>query len=76
MKPIWFRRIGWVYRPASVIGWVLTAVTLALPAYAFRVIDDRLHSARHTSLFLFPYAAALLLLLWRTASRTSPRDSA
>ena len=75
LKPIWFRKVGWFYRPASVIGCVLTALTIALSVYAFRMIDNRLHSASHTMLFSFPYTASLFALLWRTASLTSPRDN-
>jgi hypothetical protein len=75
LKPIWFRKIGWFYRPASATGWALTAIAVALSVYAFHLIEHRLHSPRHALLYLLPYSASLFVLLWRTAAKTSPRDN-
>ncbi len=74
MKSILFRKVGWLYYPVSVIGWALMVLTIILPVWAFHMINQHLHSISHTLMYVFPYAVALLVLLWWTASKTSPRD--
>lgn len=75
MKSNLFRKVGRFYCPVSVVGWALTAVTVILPVWVFHVIYKHLHSTSHTLMYLFPYAVVLLVLLWRTASKTSARDN-
>jgi hypothetical protein len=54
MKLNWFTRRGIIYRPASIVGWLILAVALAYAVYTFITIDSRSHSVSDTMInFVF-----------------------
>jgi hypothetical protein len=54
MKLNWFTRRGIIYRPASMVGWLILAITLAYAVYTFITIDSRSHSVSDTMInFVF-----------------------
>jgi len=54
MKLNWFTRKGIIYRPASIVGWLILAVALAYAVYTFITIDSRSHSVSDTMInFVF-----------------------
>ena len=44
MKLNWFIRKGIIYRPASVVGWVILFIAAAYAVYTFIDINGRSHS--------------------------------
>jgi len=59
MKLNWFTRKGIIYRPASLIGWVIMALAAAYAVYTFIDIDSRSHSVSDT---LINFAFNFLLI--------------
>lgn len=57
MKLPWFKRIGFLFIPASVAGWLLLFAGIAFLAYTFISIDGRSHSVSDT---LRPFIIVLL----------------
>jgi hypothetical protein len=50
MKLNWFRRVGIIYVPISLIGWIILLIALAYAVYIFLDIDSRLHSVNDTTI--------------------------
>lgn len=73
---IWFKQIGLLYVPTSVLGWVVSTLTLAFCVHIFAFVDSRSHSAADTLYGIFPYVAPALLALYVCAMRTSTPRSA
>jgi hypothetical protein len=67
----WFRPIGWVYRPASVPGVVITALALVFCAQVFVAVDRQAHSVSDTLYGVFPFIVPALIVLNWIASKTS-----
>jgi hypothetical protein len=44
----WFKRIGIIFFPCSVIGWIILLVAFSYSVYAFIDIDSRSHSVSDT----------------------------
>jgi hypothetical protein len=59
MKLNWFTRKGIIYRPVSIVGWVLFAMALAFAIYTFIDIDHHSHSVSDT---LINFVFNLLLI--------------
>ncbi len=59
MKLSWFRRKGFLFVPASVMGWAILIAAAAYAVYVFRDIDSRSHSVSDT---LINFVFNLLLI--------------
>lgn len=59
MKLNWFTRKGFVYLPASVMGWLVLVAAFVLAVYTFIDIDSRSHSVSDT---LINFVFNLLLI--------------
>jgi hypothetical protein len=70
MRLHWFSRFGWLYRPVSAIGWLITAITLAMIVQVFVAVDRHSHSASDTLYGAFPYAALFVIIAGWVASHT------
>ena len=73
MNLSWFQAWGWVYRPISIAGWTVVALSLAFCLQVFIAVDRHSHSASDTLFGVFPYFATCFLLLNWLASKTSSR---
>lgn len=69
----WFIPWGWIYRPVSTAGWLLTLAALAFCVQVFLAVDSRSHSVSDTLYGVFPFIAPTLLALDWLASRSSGR---
>lgn len=67
----WFRRIGWIYRPISPIGWVVTTGALGLCAWVVVAVDRSSHSVSDTLIGAFPYVAIFIIVAVWIAANTS-----
>ncbi|MDB5005375.1 MAG: hypothetical protein JWQ34_3600 [Mucilaginibacter sp.] len=59
MKLNWFTRKGFIYWPASIVGWVILVLAAAYAVYTFIDIDSRSHSNSDT---LINFVFNLLLI--------------
>jgi hypothetical protein len=71
MKTVWFKPLGWIYRPASWQGWLALAAAAAFCAQVFLAIDRHSHSASDTLYGVFPYFVCAAGLLNWLASKTA-----
>ena len=68
----WFRKLGLVFLPVSIAGWVITLLALAFCIQVFIFVDGRSHSVSDTLYGIFPYwAPAFLLWLWIANSKSA-----
>jgi len=41
MTMVWFKKFGWIYRPTSVIGGIITILTFLLCLQIFLFVDSQ-----------------------------------
>ncbi len=70
MKTNWFKKTGWIYLPTSIIGWILSLLTIAFCVNVFIAIDGNSHSASDTFYSIFPFFVCALVVLFWIASNT------
>jgi hypothetical protein len=70
MTRAWFAKRGWLYRPVSVAGWIVTLITSGLCIWAFLAVDRRSHSVSDTLIGVFPYVALFVIIAGWIASNT------
>jgi hypothetical protein len=68
---LWFKPLGFVFRPVSVPGWLISLAGLAFCVHIFLFLDSRSHSVSDTLYGIFPYWVPTFLLWTWIASRTS-----
>lgn len=72
---VWFAPLGWLYRPVSILGWVMTALAIAFCVNTFLAVDARSHSNSDTLYGVFPFWAPTFLLWLALASKTARRKA-
>ncbi len=70
MKRTWFKPIGWVYYPVSVIGWFITIITILLCIQFFIGAERNSHSVSDTLIHFFPYGTLFIMITGWIASKT------
>ena len=71
MGHVWFKKVGWIYQPVSIWGWLIALVTILLCVQVFVAVDARSHSVSDTFYGVFPYIIAYLVVAGGIASNTS-----
>jgi hypothetical protein len=71
MKLNWFRKLGWIYIPVSVIGAILCLAVLYLCVTVFLAVDRHSHSVSDTLYGIFPYFVSAFTILFWIAANTS-----
>lgn len=72
MPTRWFVPMGWLHRPVSVVGWLLTLAALAFMAQVFIAVDARSHSASDTLYGICPFWG-VTVLTWDWIAHRSTR---
>jgi hypothetical protein len=70
----WFKRIGIIFLPLSVIGWIISLLAISISVYSFIDIDSRSHSVSDTLInfvFRLLIVFAFYSLIAYLTSRTS-----
>ncbi len=67
----WFKPVGALFAPVSVLGWLVSGLCLAFCVNIFLWADAHSHSASDTLYGVFPYWAPTFLLWAWIADRTS-----
>jgi hypothetical protein len=73
MKTYWFKKIGWIYIPISVIGILISLCALIFCVTVFIAVDRHSHSVSDTLYGIFPYFVSAFTILFWIASNTSDR---
>ena len=55
MKTSWFVPFGWLMKPASIAGWLVTLAALTYAVQVFLAIDARAHSVSDTLYAVYPH---------------------
>jgi len=55
MESTWFVPFGWLHRPVTVAGWLVTLVALAYLVQVFLAIDAHAHSVTDTLYAVYPH---------------------
>ncbi|MGA3015122.1 MAG: hypothetical protein ABSD71_13930 [Bacteroidales bacterium] len=71
MKLNWFKRIGWIYIPVSIIGALLGLAVLFFCVTVFLAVDRHSHSVSDTLYGIFPYFVSAFTILFWIAANTS-----
>lgn len=74
MQHKWFTPWGWIYRPSSAMGFVVSTLAALFCVNVFIAIDRHSHSATDTLYGIFPFVVPTLMLLNWVASKTSARS--
>ena len=74
MNKNWFKELGLLYIPVSLVGWIVTIMAFAFCAQVFLFVDSKSHSVADTLYGVFPYIVPTLVGLYVLALRTSRRD--
>ena len=67
----WFKMIGPIALPVSIVGWVITLLAIAFAVHIFLFVDARSHSVSDTFYGIFPYWVPTFLLWAWIAARAS-----
>jgi hypothetical protein len=67
----WFKPWGWIYRPVSWEGGLVTLLVVIFCAQVFVAVDRHSHSVSDTLYGVFPYFVPCLGVLNWVASKTS-----
>jgi len=71
-KRSWFAPYGWIHRPVSIMGWIITLAALAFCVHIFIAVDRHSHSVSDTLYGIFPFVVPCCILWNRVASKTCP----
>ena len=71
MKTTWFKKIGWIYIPISVIGIVISQAVVFFCVTVFIAVDRHSHSVSDTLYGIFPFFVSAFTILFWIASNTS-----
>lgn len=69
----WFVRKGILFFPVSIIGWIISLVSVAFCIYLFIDIDSRSHSASDT-LINFVFMALLVAVVYSIIGYLTSRE--
>jgi len=67
----WFKAWGWIFRPVSWQGMLVTLLALAFTVQVFLAVDARSHSVSDTLYGVFPYIVPCWSLVYWVAAKTS-----
>lgn len=73
MNLSWFKKIGVIFLPVSLMGVMLYTLTFGFCATVFIAIDRHSHSDTDTLYGIFPYFVSAFTVLYWIASNTSAK---
>jgi hypothetical protein len=71
---VWFKKVGWIYQPISIAGWIITIITILLCSQIFLFVDSHSHSVSDTFYGVFPYIVSYLVVAGWIASNTCKKN--
>ena len=72
MKQLWFHPAGWLYRPTTWQGWLVTVLIGLFCLHIIMFVLTRAHSASDVLYAAFPYVVpSFLLWAWIASKKSS-----
>ena len=71
MKTSWFKKLGWIYIPISVVGILISLCAIVFCITVFIAVDRHSHSVSDTLYGIFPYFVSAFTILFWIAANTS-----
>ena len=71
MRPQWFKPWGWIYRPISWQGILVSLFAIAFSIQVFLAVDSRSHSVSDTLYGIFPYIVPCWMIAYWIATKTT-----
>jgi hypothetical protein len=75
MKNPWFHQWGWIYRPISWQGLLVTVLIVVFCVQVFVAVDRHSHSVSDTFYGVFPFVVPALIIVNWIASKTCRNDN-
>jgi hypothetical protein len=69
-----FKRLGWIYVPLSICGWIVTIVYLGVSIYTLIIIGQNYDSLRSSLIRFFPYFISFSVVFFWIAGNSSKDD--
>jgi hypothetical protein len=70
-----FRKVGWIFFPVSIIGWVIAIVYAAVSIFTLVSIDRNYNSLTNSLIRFFPYFISFSVVFYWIAANTSGKNS-
>jgi hypothetical protein len=74
MEFVWFKKWGWIYRPISPFGWIISILAIALCLQVFIAVDMRVNSISDLFYGVLPYFVSYLVIAGWIASNTTKKS--
>jgi hypothetical protein len=71
MKPIWFKRMGWIYLPVNIAGIIITLMAILFLIPVFNAIIRNGHSVSDDLYQMFVYTSCTAFWWKWVAEKTS-----
>lgn len=69
-----FKKLGWIYAPVSIAGWLITVIYLAVCVYTLVSIDMKYNSLKDSLIRFFPYLISFTVVFFWIAGNTSGKN--
>jgi hypothetical protein len=66
-----FKRLGWIYIPVSMWGWIVTIIYLAISIYTLVSIGQNYNSLKNSLIRFFPYFISFSVVYFWIAGNNS-----
>ena len=74
MHQAWFVPLGWLHRPVTLAGWLVTSAALAYMLQVYLAIDSRAHSVSDLLYAVYPHWG-VTVLGWDWIARRAGRGA-
>jgi hypothetical protein len=69
-----FKKLGWIYVPVSVWGWIVTILYSAVSVYTLISIGQNYNSLKNSLIRFFPYFISFSVVFFWIAGNNSNND--
>jgi hypothetical protein len=69
-----FKKLGWIYVPVSVWGWIVTILYSAVSVYTLISIGQNYNSLKNSLIRFFPYFISFSVVFFWIAGNNSSND--
>jgi len=74
MTQVWFVPFGWLHRPVTLAGWLVTLAAVAYMLQVFLAVDARAHSISDLLYAIYPHWG-VTFLGWEWIARRAGRGT-
>lgn len=74
MTRVWFVSFGWLHRPVTLVGWLVTLAAMAYMLQVFLAVDEHAHSISDLLYAVYPHWG-VTFLGWEWVARRAGRGT-